>query len=295
MINVKQIFESAILNEALGNLNKVSDPTAKRIIVQLLKDRQIRNTAWVTQDSAVEDGGSYKEDEFTKTLKKVTNLGKRVGMIVFVAGESSVGVVIRDDQYVQDGAVRKTLKVYSVVGNRMSTTETTLGKVMAEVDSSSKVYFVLVDDNYASKLSRQGNQSGPDNSDKYELRQYRTRYGVETSPRTNFMDNARSAGIVVDLDKTSPLVVLAKILRAENQRRELTLVKNNQEYNIYMSQSHSNTQSIVSKIEYVGVQEVVVVRGMSLYIKGATPDDGRFEYYDLVLNKQGNFILVKQR
>ena len=226
-------------------------------------------------------------------MKKVTNLGKRVGMIVIVSDTSSIGVVIKDEQYIQDGLARKSLKVYSVIGNRMSTKETTLGKVMAEVNSSSKVYFVLVDDNYASKLSRQGNTANtPDNSDKYSLHQFKDRHGrVEHSSRTNFMDNARFADIKVDIDKTSPLMVLAKIVRAEkHQHRDITFVKGNQEYTAFGS---SNVQDVISKIDFIGVQEFVVIRNVRRLIRGTTPDDSRLEYYNLVLDKQGNFNFVK--
>ena len=218
MIDVKQIFESIILDEALGNLNSIPNARAKKVIESLLKDAKTRMFAEVSPNSAIEKIGSYSDiSSFNAELKKFTALGHRVGAIVFLPSDGSgIVTVITDHRYIEDGAVRNDLKVRSsdfVRGYGRFGNETTLGKVytgyintnLKESDNV-EVYAILRDPTLVGKVAAR--RDSKDVNDPYAPIPF------IQGQTTKFMRNAAvkaSANAVVDTNTNSFLDVIKKL------------------------------------------------------------------------------------
>lgn len=286
MIDVKQIFESVILSEKLGNLAIVSDKHAKDTIISLLRDKKIRDMAMVTQNSAVEAGDNYSEENFVKTTKKVANLGKRIGLIVFSSADSTIGVVVRDDRYYESGSFGKSTKVFSATNGHLGR-ETTIGKVMDTITREHKVFYVLVDDAYQNKLETRPQSDQIDNTDKYAPFQMKTRFGVEKTGRTNFMDKARYADIVADPSK--PLIMLSKIYRyLQNSNRELSFTINGKEYSTEYFVSQTRKPDI--NFARIGLEDIRVLRCANFNKTTQEVQPGW-----LYINKNGEFEVRLER
>lgn len=228
MIDVKQIFESVILGEALGNLNNIPNANAKKIVTTLLKDKQIRKFAEVSPNSVVDKIGTYLDiADFNSPLKKYTAMGHRVGAIVFIPTDGVGGTnvtVITDERYIQDGAVRNNLKVR----NSLFTTgnsgrfgdETTLGKVykgyggrvgLSDADSV-EVYVILRDPTLVGKMD-----------DRFKNKQVDDPYlsfGSGTPGQTTFMHNAMrtvAENRMVDVDRMTIIQAVVEFHNLANK------------------------------------------------------------------------------
>lgn len=217
MIDVKQIFESAILNEALGNLNNIPDSHAKKVITGLLKNRWGRTMADVSPNSAVDNLGSFQGGltGFNQALKKYTAMGHRVGAVVFLPKDGkAVVTIINDHRYVSDGAVRNDIVVRSADWEQAQTgrfgSETTLGKM-------TNVYFDLKN---AENVDVYVILRDPALTDKIESRQKAMNFkdpyapGANRSGKSEFMTNAianAAVNRVSDLDKLSLLDVIKSL------------------------------------------------------------------------------------
>ena len=208
MIDVKQIFESVILGEALGNLNNIPNARAKKVIVTLLQDKQTRKFAEVSPNSIVDKIGSYRDiGSFNSELKKYTALGHRVGAIVFIPDDGrGIVTVITDERYTQDGAVRNDLTVRSsgsTTGYGRYGNETTLGKVyngyfnanLKDADNVD-VYAILKDPTLVGKMDARFKNKQVD--DPY------LSFGLGKPGQTTFMYNAMRTAAenrLVDVDR----------------------------------------------------------------------------------------------
>lgn len=230
MIDVKQIFESVILGEALGNLNNIPNANAKKIVTTLLKDKQTRKFAEVSTNSVVDKLGTYLDiSSFNSELKKYTSMGHRVGAIVFIptGGYVSTTVtVITDERYIQDGAVRNDLKVRNSVytngdGGRFGE-ETTLGKVykgyaarngLKDADSV-EVYVILRDPTLVGKMD-----------DRFKNKQVDDPYlsfGLGKPGQTTFMYNAMRTAAdnrLVDVDRMTIIQAVVEFHNLHNKYR----------------------------------------------------------------------------
>ena len=236
MIDVKQIFESVILGEALGNLNNIPNANTRKVITSLLKDSQTRKFAEVSANSTVDKIGSYRDiSSFNSELKKYTALGHRVGAIVFIPDDGNgIVTVITDDRYIQDGAVRNDLKVrsadYSSGGSRYGD-ETTLGKVYSgyhntnlKNSSNVDVYAILRDPTLVSKMNAR--RDNKQSNDKYSPQP--SRFGTQTP----FMQGAVRAvaeNKVFDIDQMSILQAVTEFYnlgqKYKNDYKAVTNVK----------------------------------------------------------------------
>lgn len=228
MIDVKQIFESVILGEALGNLNNIPNANAKKIVTTLLKDKQIRKFAEVSPNSVVDKIGRYLDiADFNAPLKKYTAMGHRVGAIVFIptGGPASINVtVITDERYIQDGAVRNDLKVRNSLitngnGSRFGN-ETTLGKVykgqygldgLKDADSV-EVYVILRDPTLVGKMDARFKNKQVD--DPYSS------FGSGTPGQTTFMRNAMRTAAesrLVDVDRMTIIQAVVEFHNLNNK------------------------------------------------------------------------------
>jgi len=239
MIDVKQIFESVILGEALGNLNNIPNARAKKVIATLLKDKQTRMFAEVSPNSTVDKIGSYRDiSSFNSELKKYTALGHRVGAIVFIPDDGrGIVTVITDERYTQDGAVRNDLKVRSSdssTGYGRYGNETTLGKVYSgyfnanlKESDNVEVYAILKDPTLVGKV--QGRKDNKTNTDPY---QPFGKDSARTPGQTPFMYNAlRTAAEnkLIDVDRMDVIQAVVEFhnlnMKYKNDFRARTNVK----------------------------------------------------------------------
>ena len=224
MIDVKQIFESVILGEALGNLNNIPNARAKKVIVTLLQDKQTRKFAEVSPNSTVDKIGSYRDiGSFNSELKKYTALGHRVGAIVFIPDDGrGIVTVITDERYTQDGAVRNDLTVRSsgsTTGYGRYGKETTLGKVynghfnanLKDADNV-EVYAILKDPTMVGKMDA-----------RFKNKQVTDPYSQEAynaTGKTPFMNNAIRNAVenkVIDVDSMSIMQVVTEFYKLEQK------------------------------------------------------------------------------
>lgn len=228
MIDVKQIFESVILDEALGNLNNIPNATAKKIVTTLLKDKQTRKFAEVSTNSVVDKIGTYLDiSSFNSELKKYTAMGHRVGAIVFIPTGGNVGAnvtVITDERYIQDGVVRNDLKVRNSMfangnGSRFGD-ETTLGKVYKGYGSwdglkdadSVEVYVILRDPTLVGKMDARFKNKQVD--DPY------LSFGLGKPGQTTFMYNAMRTAAenrLVDVDRMTIIQAVVEFHNLNNK------------------------------------------------------------------------------
>ena len=128
---------------------------------------------------------------------------------------------------------------------------------MDTITKEHKVFYVLVDDAYQNKLETRPQPDQVDNTDKYAPFQMKTRYGVEKTGRTNFMDKARYADIVADPSK--PLIMLSKIYRyLQNPNREIAFTINGKEYSSEYFVSQSRKPDI--NFARIGLEDIRVLR-----------------------------------
>ena len=228
MIDVKQIFESVILGEALGNLNNIPNANAKKIVTTLLKDKQTRKFAEVSTNSVVDKIGTYFDiSSFNSELKKYTAMGHRVGAIVFIptGGFVSTNVtVITDERYIQDGVVRNDLKVRNSMftngnGSRFGD-ETTLGKVYKGYGSrdglkdadSVEVYVILRDPTLVGKMDARFKNKQVD--DPY------LSFGLGKPGQTTFMYNTMRTAAenrLVDVDRMTIIQAVVEFHNLNNK------------------------------------------------------------------------------
>lgn len=222
MIDVKQIFESVILGEALGNLNNIPNANAKKIVTTLLKDKQIRKFAEVSPNSVVDKIGTYLDiADFNSPLKKYTAMGHRVGAIVFIPIDGPVGTnvtVITDERYIQDGKVRNDLKVRNSMfanSNSRFGDETTLGRVykggLKDADRV-EVYVILRDPTLAGKMDARFKNNQVD--DPYSS------FGSGNPGQTTFMHNAMRTAAenrLVDVDRMTIIQAVVEFHNLNNK------------------------------------------------------------------------------
>lgn len=93
MIDVKQIFESAILDEALGNLSQLADKDIKSLIVKMLKNPEFRRESGTSPDSKVSHEITCKHSEIIKVLKREQSVHGNISTVIVDAGNGQRGFV----------------------------------------------------------------------------------------------------------------------------------------------------------------------------------------------------------
>lgn len=93
MIDVKHIFENAILDESLGNLSQLKDKDIKSLIVKMLKNHEFRKVSGTSPDSKISHEITCKHSEIIKVLKREQSVHGNISTVVVDAGEGRRGFV----------------------------------------------------------------------------------------------------------------------------------------------------------------------------------------------------------
>ena len=93
MIDVKHIFENAILDESLGNLSQLTDKDIKSLIVKMLKNHEFRKVSGTSPDSKISHEITCKHSEIIKVLKREQSIHGNISTVVVDAGEGRRGFV----------------------------------------------------------------------------------------------------------------------------------------------------------------------------------------------------------
>ena len=110
MIDVKHIFENAILDESLGNLSQLADKDIKSLIVKMLKNSEFRNVSGTSPDSKISHEITCKHSEIIKVLKREQSIHGNISTVVVDAGEGRRGFVQFSN--IADTDVSASTKVY---------------------------------------------------------------------------------------------------------------------------------------------------------------------------------------